>query len=167
MDDDPDDLAAAFFAQQAAKEKAKATLPTDDWIRVVEAAKKKLAISSSAAAVDDKDTDGQSRTRTGKGGEDNLDPSSWLVTAMPPAPNHAAERNEGGVVGIVVDSSDARRCSLEGRRASDDEDNEIELTAEEEETRRRIVEYLVRKLEEEYVRCCAGVHERQQTANGG
>mmetsp|Transcript_25613 Transcript_25613/g.38685 ORF Transcript_25613/g.38685 Transcript_25613/m.38685 type:complete len:130 (-) Transcript_25613:104-493(-) len=35
MDDDPDDLAAAFFAQQAAKETQKTALPTKDWIRAI------------------------------------------------------------------------------------------------------------------------------------
>ena len=35
MDDDPDDLAAAFFAQQAAKEAQKTALPTKDWRRIL------------------------------------------------------------------------------------------------------------------------------------
>jgi hypothetical protein len=33
--DDPEELAAAFFAEQAAKEKARITLPVDDWTRAI------------------------------------------------------------------------------------------------------------------------------------
>ena len=35
MDDDPNDLAAAFFASQSAREEARATLPIDDWTRAI------------------------------------------------------------------------------------------------------------------------------------
>jgi hypothetical protein len=35
MDDDPDDLAAAFFRNQAAKEAAAKTIPMKDWIRII------------------------------------------------------------------------------------------------------------------------------------
>lgn len=55
MDDDPDDLAAAFFAQQAAKEAQKTALPTKDWIRVIQ------------------DT------------TDAVDAEKWLVTTLPAA----------------------------------------------------------------------------------
>ena len=69
MDDDPDDLAAAFFAQQAAKEAKKTALPTKDWIRVIQEttnnnigaadAEKRLAITSLPdAQVESDDTMG-------------------------------------------------------------------------------------------------------------
>ena len=35
MDEDPDELAAAFFARQSEKERAKTILPIDDWTRVI------------------------------------------------------------------------------------------------------------------------------------
>ena len=35
MEEDPDDLAAAFFAAQAAKEEQKAKLPTEDWVDTI------------------------------------------------------------------------------------------------------------------------------------
>ncbi len=62
MDDDPDDLAAAFFAQQAAKEAQKTALPTKDWIRVIQDttdevdAEKWLATTLPAAQVESDDT---------------------------------------------------------------------------------------------------------------
>ena len=110
MEDDPDDLAAAFFAQQAAKEKAKTTLPTDDWIRVIEATTKQ----SASAAPDDGNA-------TRKSGDDTLvDPSSWLVTTMSPAPKCHADGNEDGIVGILLDSSDITCCSLGKTNAGED-----------------------------------------------
>ena len=59
MDDDPDDLAAAFFAQQAAKETQKTALPTKDWIRVINEATKNSS--------------------------EKVDAEQWLVTTLPDA----------------------------------------------------------------------------------
>lgn len=133
MDEDPDDLAAAFFAAQAAKEKAKATLPTDDWIRVVAAA----GVGGEDGAGDDRSTD----------------PASWPVTAAPPEPARR-DGSDGGVVGIAVDrpmgrarcrgpgaDEDAARDGGGGKKCPRAEEGEAEM-------RRRIKEYLVRKLEE-------------------
>lgn len=135
MDDDPDDLAAAFFAQEAAKEKAKATLPTDDWISVIEANK---SIGGGGAAGDcggaRKDANGKFLEPPAKSANE-IDPSSWLVTTMPTAPKyHTATEEDDGIVGIILDSS-ANHCSL--------------LTSKEEEIRRQMKDYLVQKLEEE------------------
>ena len=108
MDDDPDDLAAAFFAQQAAKEKAKATLPTEDWIRVIDVVK-----SRKSDDVDDASS-GQPSKLAGGDSRGSIDPASWLATKMPAAPKcHTAV---DGIGGIILDSSD-NRCIL-GRNKS-------------------------------------------------
>lgn len=64
MDDDPDDLAAAFFAQQAAKEAQKTALPTKDFVRIIHDtageidAEKWLATTLPHAQVESDDTNG-------------------------------------------------------------------------------------------------------------
>lgn len=157
MDDDPDDLAAAFFAQQAAKEKAKATLPKEDWIRVIEKASTTKSPANNAASSDDGKDANNSQSSTAalvKGGDDGIiDPSSWLVTTMPSAPEYHAMGNEkDGMVGIILDSSDTR-CSLGKNNATlaaanDNACKEAQLSVAEQEMRRKLKEYLVQKLEE-------------------
>mmetsp|Transcript_26209 Transcript_26209/g.44698 ORF Transcript_26209/g.44698 Transcript_26209/m.44698 type:complete len:124 (-) Transcript_26209:328-699(-) len=119
MDDDPDDLAAAFSAQQAAKEKAKATLPTEDWVRAIDAS---FAAFGNNERKDSGDAAGASK--------------SWLVTNMPPAPT----RDKDGIIGIRLDPSCDSCCSTSGKK---------QLTAAEKEIRSRIKESLVQRLEEE------------------
>lgn len=136
MDDncDPDDLAAAFFAQQAAKEKAKATLPTGDWIRVIDAV-------AAAKNSDRKQDAGCPSLVPGTNDRGAVDAASWLVTAMPPPPtyNHPGDRKDG-IVGIMLNSED-NRCSL-GKNHSKvaTETNELH--------RNRLKKYLVQKLDE-------------------
>ena len=72
MDDDPDDLAAAFFAQQAAKEAKKTALPVKDWIRVIE----------------DNNTSNDTTEQAIE---------KWLVTTLP-----NANLDNQGIVGIIL-----------------------------------------------------------------
>lgn len=65
MEEDPDDLAAAFFAAQAAKEEQKAKLPTEDWVDAI--MQLKTADGTSDQAVNE-----------------------WLVTTIP----NAVSKNE-------------------------------------------------------------------------
>jgi len=77
--EDPDDLAAAFFKREAEKERLQSTLPVTDWIHIIRAAN-------------------EAKSETEK---KIIDPSSWLVQTMPPEPT---KRNCGsGVTGIVLD----------------------------------------------------------------
>jgi hypothetical protein len=145
MDDDPDDLAAAFFAQQTAKEKAKATLPTDNWIRVIEAA---AAKNTDGTAVENKAVGGHSLAPVTNDG-DAVNPSSWLVTTMPPAPTCHAGDGDNGIIGIVLDSSE-NHCRLGTNPATEDATKDRnELTLAETVMRRRLKDFLVQKLEEE------------------
>jgi len=86
MDEDPDNLAALFFANQAAKEKQKATLPTDDWVKVVEAVMKKRKLrgsnTSDVSTSDGINTNHSSIDHKTSG----INASAWLVTTMPPTP---------------------------------------------------------------------------------
>ena len=60
MEDDPDDLAAAFFAAQAAKEEQKAKLPIEEWVDAISQLKTADIITSDQV-------------------------NEWLVTTMPSA----------------------------------------------------------------------------------
>ena len=135
MDDDPDDLAAAFFAQQAAKENAKATLPTEDWIRVIEAKQQHTSTAGSdAVANGDKNTIGQ---------------SSWLVTSMPPAPTYLdGNDDEDGVDGIILAPiiSLGDNTYIEGTQTHGDSGRGT-MTDAETKMRRNIKDSLVHKLE--------------------
>jgi hypothetical protein len=59
MDEDPEDLAAAFFARQSEKERAKTILPIDDWksviVKVVDG--RRMKAPSGARRYDDDDDD--------------------------------------------------------------------------------------------------------------
>ena len=69
MEEDPDDLAAAFFAAQAAKEEQKAKLPTEDWVDTI--MQLKTADGTSDQAVNE-----------------------WLVTTIP----NVVSKNEDGEI---------------------------------------------------------------------
>ena len=101
MDDDPDDLAAAFFAQQAAKEAKKTALPVKDWIRVIE----------------DNNTSNDTT-------EQAINAEKWLVTTLPNA--KVGEANQGqGIIGIILNGDN---CSLKKREiAMQDEDSNTEI----------------------------------------
>ena len=121
MEEDPDDLAAAFFAQQAAKEKAQTTLPIDDWAYVVNAALQKSKGTSRSSAEnsggDGKDTasdtnNGQSRS-CNVSNEGKIDVEAWLVKTLPPPPptQKINGKSNDGIMGIILDSGDTH-CSL-------------------------------------------------------
>ena len=126
MEEDPDDLAAAFFAQQAAKEKAQTTLPIDDWAYVVNAALQKSKGTSSSSAEniggDGKDTASGGDTNNGQSrsckvsNEGKIDVEAWLVKTLPPPPptqkiNGMGNNKEGDIMGVILDSDDTH-CSL-------------------------------------------------------
>lgn len=100
MHDDPDDLAAAFFAQQAAKEAKKTALPVKDWIRVIE----------------DNNTSNDTT-------EQAINAEKWLVTTLP----NARVDNNQGIVGIILNGDN---CSLKEKEvAMEDEDCNAEIRA--------------------------------------
>ena len=102
MDEDPDDLAALFFANQAAKEKQKATLPTDDWVKVVEAVLKKRKLRGSNT-LDVSTSDGIDTNNSSTDDKtSSIDASAWLVTTMPPTPN---KQKVNGINGIMLDTN--------------------------------------------------------------
>jgi hypothetical protein len=82
MEEDPDDLAAAFFAAQAAKEQQKAKLPTEDWINAI-----------------------TTMQPVNHGTLDNA--ASWLVTTIPNAPDQCK-----GTVGIELNSNECHSFNL-------------------------------------------------------
>ncbi|KAL3812139.1 hypothetical protein ACHAXA_001846 [Cyclostephanos tholiformis] len=202
MDEDPDELAAAFFARQSEKERAKTILPIDDWTRViieiVDGRRRKISPSArnddhydddhDDDDNDDDDHDGKKKRTHGhiagamdavtlgrevvNSGVDAMDTSSsttttsttWhLVTTMPPAPTQhhrvaagGYEYGEGGVVGIVMNTNDARLLPYPARHRRADGDHGIcggvsqNITMGEiEEARRIIKDRLVRRLLEE------------------
>ena len=109
MDDDPYNLAALFFANQAAKEKQKATLPTDDWIKVVEAVLKKRKFRGNTTTEGTSTSDGMNTNDSTDDRTISIDASAWLVTTMPPTPN---KLKVNGIDGIMLDTS--THCSLGG-----------------------------------------------------
>jgi hypothetical protein len=99
MDEDPDDLAAAFFAQQAAKEAKKTALPTKDWIRVIH------------------DT---TNNTTGE-----ADAEKWLATTLPEA--QVDSDNSKGIVGIILNSDSCSLAKNNDSVKEDDEHEKIEM----------------------------------------
>ena len=172
MNEDPDDLAAAFFARQSAREEARANLPIDDWSRAI------LEVVGGTSALDGATVAGVGVKRV-VGGADNDDdatiiPSTstftkWLVTTMPPAPTYRASADEGGggeggIGGISLNPDDARLLRRDDSRVTplvdvdgdgdgdgDGEGGMLLLTPEEIEMRRLIKDRLVRSLEEAMV----------------
>ncbi|EJK55410.1 hypothetical protein THAOC_24861 [Thalassiosira oceanica] len=77
MNEDPDDLAAAFFRREAEKERLKNTLPVMDWVNIIRATNE---VKSETDKI--------------------IDPSSWLVKTMPPEPTKRG--GSSGITGIHV-----------------------------------------------------------------
>ena len=116
--DDPEELAAAFFAEQAAKEKARITLPIDDWTRATIAVvreKGKKANNNDDTTID------SSSCQMSLSITDPTTATAWLVTTMPPAPTYRTDINEDdkmngdrcgttdkGIVGIILNSNETR-----------------------------------------------------------
>mmetsp|Transcript_1017 Transcript_1017/g.1625 ORF Transcript_1017/g.1625 Transcript_1017/m.1625 type:complete len:128 (-) Transcript_1017:440-823(-) len=96
MDDDPDDLAAAFFAQQAAKETQKTALPTKDWIRAI-----------------------HETTVTGE-----VDAEKWLATSLPDAQVESDDDTKG-IVGIILNTDSCSLEKKNDGGKEDEYDNEI------------------------------------------
>ena len=96
-DDDPDDLAAAFFAQQAAKETQKTALPTKDWIRAIH------------------------ETTNNVTGE--VDAEKWLATTLPDAQVESDDTK--GIVGIILNTDSCSLEKKNDGGKDDLYDNEI------------------------------------------
>ncbi|KAK1743651.1 hypothetical protein QTG54_005248 [Skeletonema marinoi] len=97
FNDDPDDLAAAFFAQQVAKETQKTALPTKDLIRAIH------------------------ETTNNVTGE--VDAEKWLATSLPDAQVESDDTK--GIVGIILntDSCSLEKKNDDGK--DDKYDNEV------------------------------------------
>jgi hypothetical protein len=98
-EEDPDDLVAAFFAAQAAKEEQKALLPTDDWINAIS--------SSLKSRKHDGSTDGLVNDINVEVNDDGISSSinKWLVTDIPNVPPR-----QGGE--IKLNTGDCTSCNL-------------------------------------------------------
>ena len=121
--DDPEDLAAAFFAEQAAKEKARITLPIDDWTRaIIDVAAGREVTKENSNADDDAKIDSSRCQMSLSSITTTAADSAWIVTTMPPAPTYRLANNENdekadddrgstnikGIVGIILNSNETR-----------------------------------------------------------
>lgn len=118
--DEPEELAAAFFAQQAAKEKARITLPIDDWTRAIIAMAAEREVKKENSN-DDAQIDSSSSCQMSILSTNTPATTAWLVTTMPPAPTYRLANNEDedvdgdrcgtrnkGIVGIILSSNETR-----------------------------------------------------------
>ena len=120
--DDPEELAAAFFAEQAAKEKARIALPIEDWTRAIisVAAGREVTKENSSNDDDDAKID-SSRCQMSLSSITTTAATAWLVTTMPPAPTYRLANNENdekadddrggtnkGIVGIILNSNESQ-----------------------------------------------------------
>lgn len=121
MDEDPDALAAAFFAAQAAKEEHKAKLPTEDWVN---------AISSLSAELTIAPTDDIASSV-----------NNWLVTTMPSVP----QSTSGG----IELNTDMCSCNLL-RKVDKQSETKCPTDEALHETGERIKQALVQKLLQEF-----------------
>lgn len=140
---DPDDLAAAFFAQQAAKEQKKVTLPTSDWVHVIEArraADESVGDGDAKVEVDHRAANSNSNSDKDSTTMRSMDPESWLVTTMPAAPTY----RDSGAVGIPLNTLDCMSILSIGG----DETVMAPFEKEETDIRHRIKMELVNKLQE-------------------
>ncbi|KAL7461877.1 hypothetical protein ACHAXS_002283 [Conticribra weissflogii] len=130
MEEDNDDLAAAFFAQQAAKEQKKATLPADDWIKVIEASDSKKA--------------GGRSSRIRLAFTEN-DATAWLATSLPGMGEyHVVKSNASdGLIGINLDPCEANETWMNITRTVNST-----VTLNNDKIRERLKKCLVEKLME-------------------
>jgi hypothetical protein len=86
-EEDPDDLAAAFYAAQAAKNEQLSKLPTDDWVNAITTSLSTYCLQSSSH--DGNTTTYDSISHTNNDGIINDAPSihEWLVTEIPNLPS--------------------------------------------------------------------------------
>jgi hypothetical protein len=110
--DDPEELAAAFFAEQAAKEKARITLPVDDWTQAI------IAVAGEEVTKENIDSSSYQTSLSTTTAPTTA--TAWLVTTMPPAPTYRLANNvddkvggdrcgsNEGIVGIILNSNETR-----------------------------------------------------------
>lgn len=156
MEDDPDDLAAAFFAAQAAKEQQKAKLPTEDWIAAITSLweRKKLARdrNSTNASVADEDDSNSSRHVVSTSHEAGYEAtvSSWLVTTIPDHPMQKQDKYD--FIEIELNGNECDSVNLLQRECVELHQScspSVSLSAEDaeiSERRERIKQSLVQKL---------------------
>ena len=126
MDEDPDDLAAAFFAAQAAKEAQKTKLPTEDWVAAISSIKK---FASNGISSSDE-------------GDVTTAVNEWLVTTIP----SVSQSQDGEIALNAHDCS----CNLIHREENDGQCESISARNEEVDAiRDRLKQALVKKLLEE------------------
>jgi hypothetical protein len=154
-DYDPDAAAELFFAQQKAREEARAKLPTDDWIQIIAMVMmKSTTTTTDATKNDDAGSSSSSSTSSSSSPSTALSSaelSSLLVTTMPPPPSRDVD-------GMIV--LDATVNTLTIDTVNNNDTTELEkarekttmLSPEEHEARRRIMEVLVHHLEKELVK---------------
>lgn len=131
MEEDPDDLAAAFFAAQAAKEQQKAKLPTEDWIN---------AITTMQPVMTTLGEEGAGGITPNHGTLDNA--ASWLVTTIPNAPDQSK-----GTVGIELNSNECHSFNL--LLCDDHKKSELTSSNDLETAKEKIKQVLVQKLMQE------------------
>jgi hypothetical protein len=161
MEDDPDDLAAAFFAAQAAKEQQKATLPTEDWVAAITSVRARnksecQGNSMGATVTDGFDANNSSslHASTSKdAGYGAATVSSWLVTTIPSVSMHT--QGESGVTEIELNGNECNAFNLLQRDTNESSklaSSFVSTCSKDEEaiaTRERIKQYLVQKLLQE------------------
>ena len=129
MDEDPDDLAAAFFAAQAAKEAQKTKLPTEDWVAAISSMK----LASNSASSNEGDVTSSSAV------------NEWLVTTIP---NVSQSQN-----GEIVLNPQQCSCKLIHREENDEQCEPIsakneEVTAIRDQLKEALVKKLLKELNE-------------------
>ena len=129
MDEDPDDLAAAFFAAQAAKEAQKTKLPTEDWVAAISSMK----LASNSASSNEGDVTSSSAV------------NEWLVTTIP---NVSQSQN-----GEIVLNPQQCSCNLIHREENDEQCEPIsakneEVTAIRDQLKEALVKKLLKELNE-------------------
>ncbi|KAL7482519.1 hypothetical protein ACHAW6_008195 [Cyclotella cf. meneghiniana] len=155
MEDDPDDLAAAFFAAQAAKEQQKAKLPTDDWVAAITSVRARNKSechgdSTGATVTDGVDACTSSRVHASTSKEAGYEATtvdSWLVTTIPSVPMHIQDETD-----IELNGNECNAFNLLQRDTHESRTPGIPFvstSSKDEEaiaTRERIKQHLVQKL---------------------
>lgn len=125
MEEDHDNLAAAFFAQQAAKEEKKAVLPINDWVTVIHAKApcKQSGRSSPSRLAWTKD-----------------DAEAWLTTNLPEMREYQVVKSNAndGFIGISLDSNEKNEARMNITRK-----HNTPVAHENEEVRERLRKCLV------------------------
>mmetsp|Transcript_8750 Transcript_8750/g.18372 ORF Transcript_8750/g.18372 Transcript_8750/m.18372 type:complete len:136 (+) Transcript_8750:348-755(+) len=128
MEEDHDDLAAASFAQQAAKEEKKAVLPINDWVTVIQA----------RASCKESGRSSPSRLAWKKD-----DAKVWLTTNLPGMREYQVVKSNAndGLIGISLDSNEKNEARMNINR-----NNNTPITRENDEVCERLRKCLVETL---------------------